>query len=54
MKMIYKFFQVFSDRNVWPPGQRPEILEKIAPESLQKIRAKFYEIAGHVLVELKL
>jgi len=26
----------------------------IASESLQKIRIKFYEIAGHVWVELKL
>ena len=39
---------VFSDRNIWSPGQRAEILERIASESLQKIRMKFYEVAGHV------
>jgi len=43
-----------SDGYVWPPRQRAEIRERIASESLQKIRAKFYEIAGHVWVELKL
>jgi len=37
-----------SDGNVWPPGQRVKIREKIASESLQKIRTKFYEVAGHV------
>jgi len=26
----------------------------MAPESLQKIRTKFYKVAGHVWVELKL
>jgi len=35
-------------------GARAEIPERIAPESLQKIIQKFYEVAGHVLVELKL
>ena len=38
----------FSDGNVWPPGQRAETRERIASESLQKIRTKFYEVAGHV------
>jgi len=28
--------------------------ERIASESLQKIRTKFYEVAGHPWVELKL
>jgi len=37
-----------SNGNVWPPGQRAEIRERIASESLQKIRTKFYEVAGHV------
>jgi len=37
-----------SNGNVWPPGQRAEIPERIASESLQKIRTKFYEVAGHV------
>jgi len=41
-------FKSFSDRNVWPPWQRSEIRERIGSESLQKIRAKFYEVAGHV------
>jgi len=36
--MICGFFQVFSDRNIWPPGKRAEIRERIAFESLQKIR----------------
>jgi len=39
---------VFSDRNVWPQGQRAEIRERIASKSLQTFRTKFYEIAGHV------
>jgi len=47
MNMICKFFQVFfSARNIWPPGPRAEIREGIASESLQKIRRKFYEVAG--------
>jgi len=41
-------FKCFSDGNVWPPGQRAEISEIIASESLQEIRTKFYEVAGHV------
>jgi len=35
-----------SDGNVWSPGQRTEIRERIASESLHKIRTKFYEVAG--------
>jgi len=42
------YFKCFPDGNAWPPGQRAEIRERIASESLQKIRAKFYEVAGHV------
>jgi len=34
--------------DVWSPGQRAEMRERIASESLQKIRKKFYEVAGHV------
>ena len=41
-------FKCVCDWNVWPPGQRVEIHERIASESLQKIRTKFYEVAGHV------
>ena len=41
-------FKCFSYRNVWPPGQRAEIRERIASESLQKILTKFCEVAGHV------
>jgi len=48
MNMICGFFQVFSDRNIWPLGQRAEIRERIASEALQKMRIKFYEVAGHV------
>ena len=44
----------FSERNVCPPGKWAEIRERIASESLQKIHTKFYEVAGHVWVELKL
>ena len=33
---------------IWLPGQRAETRERIASESLQKIRTKFYEVAGHV------
>ena len=44
----------FFDINVWPTGQGAEIRERIASRSLQKIRTKFYEVAGHVWVELKL
>jgi len=33
---------------------RAEIRERIASGSLQKIRTKFYEVAGHVWLELKL
>ena len=38
----------FSDGNIWLAGQRAETRERIASESLQKIRTKFYEVAGHV------
>jgi len=41
-------FKCVSDGNVWTPGQRAEIRKRIASESLQKIRKKFYEVAGHV------
>jgi len=47
-------FKCVSDRNVCLPAQRAKIRERIAPESLQKIRTKSYEVAGHVWVELKL
>jgi len=30
--------------------QRVAVRERIAPESLQKVRTKFYEVAGHVWV----
>jgi len=40
-------FKCVSDGNVWPPGQRAEIRERIASESSQKILTKFYEVAGH-------
>jgi len=33
---------------MFDPGQRAETRERIASESLQKIRKKFYEVAGHV------
>jgi len=36
-----------------PPRQRADIPEIISPESLQKIIMKFYDVAGHVWVELK-
>jgi len=51
--MICESFKCVSDGNVWPPGQRAEIHERIDSESLQKVRTTFYEVAGHV-VELKL
>jgi len=35
-----KSFKRFSDRNISPPGQRAERWERIASESLQKIRRK--------------
>jgi len=41
-------FKFVSDRNVWPPGQRAEIPERIVSESLRKIRTKLYEVAGPV------
>jgi len=41
-------FKCISDGNVWPPGQRAEIRERIASESLQKSRTKFYEVPEHV------
>jgi len=41
-------FKFVSDRNVWPPGQRAEIRERIVSESLRKIRTKFYEVTGPV------
>ena len=44
----------FPDGNVWPPGQWPETREKVGAESLQKIRTKPYEVAGHVWIGLKL
>ena len=37
-----------SDWNVWPPGQRAEIRERIACALLQKTRTKFCEVAGHL------
>ena len=48
MNMTVNSFKCVSDGNVWPPGQRAEIREEIASESLQKIRIKFYDVAGHV------
>jgi len=42
------FSKCVYDGNIWPPGQRAEIRAKIASEILQKIRTKFYEVAGHV------
>ena len=44
-------FKCFYDRNVWPPGQKADIRERIASESLQKILTKFYEVAEHVWVD---
>jgi len=41
-------FKCVPDGNVWPAAQRAAIRERIASESLQKIRTKFYEVAGHV------
>jgi len=41
-------FNCVYDGNVWPPGQRAEICERIVSESLRKIRTKFYGVAGHV------
>ena len=41
-------FKCFFDRNVWPPGQRAEIPERISPESLQEIFTKFNEFAERV------
>jgi len=38
----------FSNGDVSPPGFRAETRERIASKSLQKIRTKVYEIAGHV------
>jgi len=54
MNTIFEFFKCFSDRLIWPPEQKTEVRERMAPESLQKIRTKFYKVAGHVWVELKL
>ena len=34
-----------SDRNVFPPGQRAEMQERIAPESLQNVITKLYQVA---------
>jgi len=39
-------------REILTSGARAEIPERIAPESLQKIFTKFYEVAGHVWVDL--
>jgi len=47
-------FKCFIDKNIWPPGQRAEMRKRIASKSLQKIRTKFYEVAGYPWVELKL
>ena len=38
----------FSNGYVSPPGFRAETRERIASKSLQKIRTKVYEVAGHV------
>jgi len=47
--MICEFFQVCLFMiEMLPPGQRAEIRERIASESLRKIRTKFCEVAGHV------
>ena len=35
------FFKCSSDGNVWPPTQRAEIPERIAPEPLQNVITKF-------------
>ena len=41
-------FKCVSDGNAWSPGQRAEICERIASESLLKIRTTFYEVARHL------
>ena len=41
-------FKCGSYGNVWPPGQRAEIRERVASESLQKIRSNVCEVSGHV------
>ena len=41
-------FKCVSEGNFWPPGQKAEIRERIASESLQKIRTKLYQGPGHV------
>ena len=41
-------FKCFSDGNVWPPGQRAELRERITFLIITENRTKFYEVAGHV------
>jgi len=48
MNMICEFFQVFFWWKCLTSGQRAEIRERVASQSLQKKRTKFYEVAGHV------
>ena len=46
--LFFNSFKCVSDGNVWPSGQRAELRERIASESLQKTHTTFYEVAGHV------
>ena len=48
INMICEFFKMCLWWNVWPPGQRAEIHERIASESLRKIPTKFYGVVEHV------
>ena len=47
MNMICEFFQVFSDRNIWPPGKRAETREKLLLNHYRK-SVQNSEVAGHV------
>jgi len=47
-KRFVNSFKCVSDGNVWHPGQRVEIHERIASESLLKVRTTLYEAARHL------
>jgi len=47
MNTICEFFQMFFWWKCLTSGKRAKTRETIAFESLQKIRTKFYEVAGH-------
>jgi len=44
MNMICEFFKVFPDRNIWPPGQRAEMRERMLLNHYRKSVQNFVRL----------